>query len=161
MKIQTCFFLVAALLSSAAHAQSDCSNPAQAKASVLGVDGFLEAYFKDNRQKRISHDQKVDALIDKMVAQGKWKAEQKAPFFLRVVKSDEFQQIESQKMSELAVFNTAVQNMLAQREKHDYVKACANVPDIARTVAKMRELADTQYGMLFERISGVAKAQGI
>ena len=161
MKIQTCFLLVTALLFSAAHAQTDCSNPVQAKATVLGVDGFLEAYFKDNRHKRISHDQEVDALVDKMIAQGKWKAEQKAPFFLRIVKSDEFQRIESEKMTELAVFNTAVQNMLAQREKQDFAKACVNVPDIARTVARMRELGDTQHSMLLERISGVAKANGI
>ncbi|MFZ6653840.1 hypothetical protein ACO0LH_01230 [Undibacterium sp. TJN19] len=137
-----------------AHAQEEiCKDATTARQQADTIDEDIASFRTRQKQSERKAQSEIDAAADKLVATGKWTAQQRQDFFGVQVASDYFTDYEAKKKTALDFYMIAAQSMVNAKKKGDIQTACNGSVGMRTMLKLIGSYNDKQYAHMLEALT--------
>ena len=133
-----------------------CTETQSAEKIVQNLDADI-VNIRDERKRHESElEAQIHAAASGLIETGKWSEKDRAKFFAKLQKSGEFQAIEKEKRSALALFGLAAQTFVARKGQEPVHLVCNSAEDMKSMLRKVGVANDKQYAIMLSKIQAIA-----
>jgi hypothetical protein len=143
---------------STAHAQEEiCKDPTSARQQADTIDQDIASFRTVQKQSERKVQQEIDAAADKLVATGKWTAQQRQNFFGAQVSSDYFMDYEAKKKTAVDFYIVSAQTMISGKKQGDIQTACNGSVGMRTMLKLIGSYNDKQYAHMLDALPSQGK----